>query len=169
MIYPLGRSRFLGALLLLAWALAGLLTAAWGWLSASYDPRPWLGVMALLLAGGSMVRGWQRSPVGQLIWDGQHWAWESQGYRGGAALAAPRVVLDLQSAVLMRLDNPAGASWWLWAERSAAPPRWLDLRRAIYARPRPELPTDILANGPAASDDGTKVQACETASPNSPR
>lgn len=147
-IYPLGRSRYLGWLSGLAWALAALLTGAWWFLAAAADSRPWWGLTALLLAGAVMLRGWQRSPVGQLSWDGQHWAWESAGYLGGGSLAAPQVMLDLQSAVLLRLDNRAGASWWLWAERAALPPRWLDLRRAIYARSRPELQTDIAASAP---------------------
>lgn len=128
--------------------MAAMLTAAW-WLSAAAaDSRPWLGLAAVLLAGGVLVRGWQRSPVGQLSWDGQHWVWESAGYLGGGTLAPPQVVLDLQSAVLLRLDNRAGASWWLWVERAALPLRWLDLRRAIYALPRPEPQTDIAATAP---------------------
>jgi hypothetical protein len=47
------------------------------------------------------------------------------------------VALDLQSAMLLRLDNPAGAIWWLWVERAALPGRWLDMRRAVYAARRP--------------------------------
>lgn len=153
-IYPLGRSRFLGWLLGLAWGVTALVTGAWWVSAAAADHRPWLGLTALLLAGGVMALGWQRSPVGQLSWDGQHWAWESAGYLGGGTLAPPQVVLDLQSAVLLRLDNRAGASWWLWAERTTLPPRWLDLRRAIYAKPRPELQTDIAASAPEPAGRG---------------
>ncbi len=120
-----------------------MLTSAWWQMSAVGDLRPWLGLAALLLAGAVMARGWLRSPVGQLSWDGQHWAWESAGYLGGGVLAPPQVVLDLQGAVLLRLDNPAGASWWLWAEWRALPPRWLDLRRAVYAQPRSRPQADI--------------------------
>lgn len=136
-IYPLGRSHFLGRLMLLAWSLAGFLTAAWWWAAAAGDARPWLGWATWLAAGVLMARGWRSSPVGQLGWDGQHWAWESLVYQDVGNLEVPHVVLDVQFAVLLRLDNPAGASWWLWVERRALPSRWLDLRRAIYARPRP--------------------------------
>ncbi len=149
--YPMGRSCFLGALLLLAWCMCAVLMAAWWWFSAASDWRPWLGLAVLLGAGAILARGWQRSPVGQLSWDGQHWAWESPVYQGGSTLEAPQVVLDLQSAVLLRLNNPAGASWWLWAESDGSLPRWLDLRRAVYARPRPEHAMDVQANAPESS------------------
>lgn len=160
-IYPLGRSRFLGWLLLLAWGVAGVLTAAWWHTAAVGDARPGLGWATWLVAGAFMARGWLGSPLGQLGWDGQHWTWESPVYQGGGNLEAPYVVLDLQSAVLLRLDNPAGASWWLWAERRALPPRWLDLRRAMYARPRPQVQTDILADQLDAARDAAKVKPCD--------
>ena len=133
--YPLGRSRFLGALLLLAWALAALLTGVWWLNAAAQDQRPWLGLIALLLAGIIMLRGWWRSPVGQLSWSGEYWSWESSVYQGGSIVGTPQVVLDFQGAVLVQLKNRARLSWCLWAERAAAPSRWLDLRRALYARP----------------------------------
>lgn len=164
-IYPLGRSRFLGWLLLLAWGLVGVLTVAWWFAAAAGDARPWLGGATWLLAGFVMARGWHSSPDGRLVWDGQHWAWESPVYQDGGDLAAPQVVLDLQFAVLLRLDNPAGASWWLWAERRALPARWLDLRRAVYARPRPEAQTDILADQPDALKDAAKVKPCDPSLP----
>jgi hypothetical protein len=167
-IYPLGRSRFLGWLLLLAWSLTGLLTAAWWHAVAAGDARPWLGWATWLLAGFVIARGWHSSPVGQLGWDGQHWTWESPVYQDGGNLEAPHVVLDLQSAVLLRLDNPAGASWWLWAERRALPPRWLDLRRAIYARPRPQAQTDILAGQSDFLGDAAKVKPYDPSLPLAP-
>ncbi len=165
----MGRSRFLGALLLLVWCMCAATTAAWWLFSAGGDWRPWLGLSALLGAGAVMAHGWQRSPIGQLRWDGRHWAWESPVYQGGSTLEAPQVVLDLQSAVLIRLSNPAGASWWLWAERGLDLSRWLDLRRAIYARPRPEHATDILASAPVSTEDTAKVGSCDPATPISPR
>ncbi len=90
-----------------------------------------------MLAGLAMTAGWRRSPVGELLWDGENWYWESEVYQASAELNAPVVALDLQSAMLLRLDNPAGAIWWLWAERATLPGRWLDMRRAVYAARRP--------------------------------
>ena len=135
--YPLGRSRFLGCLLLVGWLIAAGVTLWWWRASATADWRPLLGCAALLIAAGVMATGWRRAPVGRLQWDGQRWRWESVVYRSGTALEPPVVVLDVQFALLLRLDNQAGAVWWLWAERSALPARWLDLRRAVHARHRP--------------------------------
>ena len=135
--YPLGRSRFLVFFLFFGWLLAAGVTI-WWWRSAPPDDwRPLLGVLCCLLAGLAMTAGWRRSPVGELQWDGENWYWESEVYQDSAELNAPVVALDLQSAMLLRLDNPAGAVWWLWAERAAAPERWLDMRRAVHAPRRP--------------------------------
>ena len=135
--YPLGRSRFLVFFLFFGGLLAAGVTI-WWWRSAPPDDwRPLLGVLCCLLAGLATTAGWRRSPVGELQWDGENWYWESEVYQASAELNAPVVVLDLQSAVLLRLDNPAGAVWWLWAERAAAPERWLDMRRAVHAPRRP--------------------------------
>jgi hypothetical protein len=87
-----------------------------------------------------MLTGWRRAPVGRLQWDGQRWRWESEVYRSGTPLEPPVVVLDVQWAILLRLDNQAGAVWWLWAERSAQKQlaaHWFDLRRAVYAKRKP--------------------------------
>jgi hypothetical protein len=138
--YPLGRSRFLGYLLLLGWLIAAGVTLCWWRASALADFRPLLGCAALLLAAWVMLTGWQRAPAGRLQWDGQRWRWESEVYRSGTALEPPVVVLDVQWALLLRLNNQAGAVWWLWAERSAQrypAVQWLDLRRAVYAKSRP--------------------------------
>ena len=140
-IYPLGRSRFLGGILLAGWLLSAGVIGLWLQAAASGWRAP-LGGLSLLLAGALMVTAWRRAPVGYLHWTGQHWRWESGVYRGGTAQDPPVVVLDWQRALLLRLDNPAGAAWWLWAERSAEPARWLDLRRAVHARVRDEVTQD---------------------------
>jgi toxin CptA len=136
-LYPLGRSRFLGSLLLVGWLIAAGVTVCWWQASAVADWRPLLGCVAMLIAAWVMATGWCRAPVGRLQWDGQRWRWESLVYRSGTALEPPVVVLDVQFALLLRLDNQAGAVWWLWAERSASPARWFDLRRAVHAKRRP--------------------------------
>jgi hypothetical protein len=123
-------------MLLAGWLLALCVTLAWWRSSALTEGRVLLSALTLLLAAAVMLRGWLRSPAGQLQWDGECWGWESPVYRSGIALEPPMVLLDLQHAFLLRLDNRAGAVWWLWAERSALPPRWLDLRRAVFAAPK---------------------------------
>jgi hypothetical protein len=109
------------------------------------DWRPLLGCAALFISAGVMATGWLRAPVGRLQWDGQRWRWESLVYRSGTALEPPVVVFDVQFALLLRLDDQAGAVWWLWAERAAAPTLWLDLRRAVYAKHRPATLQDYEA------------------------
>jgi toxin CptA len=157
-LYPLGRSRFLGGLLLAGWLLAAVVTLCWWRVSSSTDWRPLVGCGALLLAGWVMLTGWRRSPVGRLQWDGQRWRWESWVYRSGTALEPPSVVLDVQMALLLRLDNHAGVVWWLWAERAASPERWLDLRRAVHARHRPTVSQDSEAANQALGELAATVE-----------
>ncbi len=129
------------------WLFAASVTLWWWLASAVAEWRPLLGCAALLIAAWGMATGWRRAPVGQLQWDGQRWRWESSVYRSGAALEPPAVVLDVQFALLLRLDNQAGAVWWLWAEQSTSPARWFDLRRAVFARHRPTTLQDTEAVG----------------------
>jgi toxin CptA len=97
------------------------------------DWRLFLAVTAMTLAGLAAYMGWKNSPVGQLAWDGQFWRWEGPGYQTGVAEQKLSVVVDFQNLLLLRLENPAHAHLWLWAERHALPERWLDLRRAVYS------------------------------------
>lgn len=136
-VYPLGRSPFLRRLLLGLW-LAGLLGivlwAAQARLSAGHAA----GALVALVGAGMAARiSWKNQPVGQLAWDGETWAWESVGCQSGSAMPELSVIADLQSRLLLRLDNQPGACLWLWAERSSLPERWLDLRRAVYSPHKP--------------------------------
>ncbi len=134
--YPLGRSSLQAAWLLAVW-LAGaaalvlcvLFAPALGWR---------LGLLALgVFAAGCMAAwGWKNSPLGVLHWDAQCWHWESPAYQSGTPVRRLSVVLDFQRVLLLRLENQDHARLWLWAERTAMPERWLDLRRAVYAHQR---------------------------------
>ncbi len=68
------------------------------------------------------------------------------------------VVLDVQFALLLKLNNQAGAVWWLWAERSTAQARWFDLRRAVYAKHRPTTFQDSDAAEGALGELAAKVE-----------
>ena len=92
-----------------------------------------LAMIAVLLAGIAARTSWTRLPAGQLAWDGDVWRWESAGYQAGIAEHEVSVVADFQRIVLLRLENQAHASMWLWLEQSVLPERWLDLRRAVYS------------------------------------
>ena len=133
MVYPLGRSPFLGGLLLVLW-LAGLVSVLLWWnVTCQFDWRMLLAGFSVLLAGLAARTTWDNLPGGQLAWDGDVWRWESPGYQTGAGEHALSVIADFQQRLLLRLENQAGASLWLWVEQYAMPERWLDLRRAVYS------------------------------------
>ncbi len=114
--------------------LAGLLSAAaWFYTTGKFDGRFFFAAVAIVFAGAAARIGWKNAPVGQLAWDGQLWRWESSGYQTGIAGQKLVVIADFQQVLLLRINNQAHASLWLWAERNALPERWLDLRRAVYS------------------------------------
>ncbi|HSH91764.1 MAG TPA: hypothetical protein VK996_17400 [Ramlibacter sp.] len=133
-IYPVGRSRFAGLLLLVAWLL-GAATALASWLQG--QPFVWrIALVASLLAaaGAFAAAGWWRSSRGTLAWDGDTWNWSGlPGSPGGEI----DVALDLQRWLLLRFSG-TGAKHWFWLERARDEQRWDDLRRAVYSRARPQ-------------------------------
>jgi toxin CptA len=134
--YPLQRSLVQALIYLSAWLLACALVCSWIWFSQYSGLALLLGAAAITLSGLAGVVGLKSSPVGQLAWDGQHWHWESPAYQAGMSEYELLVAADFQHVVLLRVKNQANASLWLWAERGAAPQRWLDLRRALYSPQR---------------------------------
>ena len=107
-------------------------------------------IIAVLLAGAAARTSWTRIPAGQLAWNGDIWRWESAGYQAGIAEHEVSVVADFQRILLLRLENQAHASMWLWLEQSVLPERWLDLRRAVYSphkKPSARLPHDAASAG----------------------
>ena len=99
-----------------------------------------LAIFCVLLAGFAAWRSWDRLPSGQLAWDGTVWHWESPSYQTGSADHKLSVIADFQHRLLLRLENQAGASQWLWLEKKAMPERWMDLRRALYSPHRSSDP-----------------------------
>lgn len=99
-------------------------------------PMGWhagLAALSVLLTGLAARTSWNHSPSGQLAWDGDVWHRVSAGYTSGAAGLGLSVIADLQQRLLLRLENQAGASLWIWVEQSEMPERWQDLRRAVYS------------------------------------
>ena len=118
--------------------MTGLLSAAlWLYGSRVTGAHLLLATAATTLTGLAALLGWKRSPVGQLVWDGQFWRWEGLGYQAGLIEQKLSVVVDFQRFLLLRLEDPAHAQLWLWAESHAMPERWLDLRRAVYSPQKP--------------------------------
>jgi toxin CptA len=136
--YPVGRSPFAAALLLLAWLLGAVSCALW-WIHA--QASGWrLGVATLMvIATGSFAAwSWWRSPGGTLAWDGEGWSRLADGRVNSGTF---QVGLDLQRWLLLHWNDVAGSQW-LWLGRTGKPGHWNDLRRAVYSRPRLRAPTE---------------------------
>jgi len=143
--FPVRRSRALAWLLALF--LVGAAAGVVGWLlQAGGRQAPALHGLAAagcwLLAAASAVHYWWRQPAALLRWDGQFWVLETASGTPRAAgppatVGAPVVLLDFQTHLWVHVQAEGRARTWLWLERSACPERWLDLRRAVYSRPRP--------------------------------
>lgn len=167
-VYPLGRSRFLGALLLGLWLCGVALTLLTFFLGArQLDWRIMLAAVFVAGAGTAAFTSWRNAPAGRLAWDGEIWRWESPGYQAGAAEYSLSILADFQNILLLRLENQAHARLWLWMERRSMPERWLDLRRAVYSprkaagapwrhdSPGADRPPAVAVSGAMHSIDGT--------------
>lgn len=132
-VFPVGRSRFQGGFLLGLWLTGLLLTLSWFSMAQHSGWRMLAAGLVLTVVAIGAGRGWKNSPEGQLAWNGQVWRWESSGYQAGAGDHELTVIADFQRLLVLRLENQAHASLWLWVERKAFSDRWLDLRRAVYS------------------------------------
>jgi toxin CptA len=137
--YPVGRSRFAGALLLCAWLLGAVACLSWRLASPASGLRSSAAAAALVLAAGIAAWHWWRTPAGTLCWDQEQWSWRGAHMAAGTA---PQVGLDLQHWMLLRWRYGRLSSW-LWLERASRPGQWSDLRRAVYSRARPEAPPAV--------------------------
>lgn len=154
-VYPLGRSHFLGSSLLALW-LAGLLAVLFWFHSISqFDWRMGLAFSAVLGAGVAARTRWNHPPSGQLAWNGEAWRWESPSYQTGSTEQELSVIADFQHTLLLQFENKTGASLWLWLERNTMPERWLDLRRAVYSphKSASALQHDLLPDESSVSPD----------------
>jgi hypothetical protein len=136
--YPVGRSRYAAALLLLAWLLGAAVIALW-WLQSPSPGWRLSGASFVLAAAGiGAAWNWWHCVPGVLAWDGEAWCWsEARGERAGAI----EVSLDLQHCLLLRWTS-GDASHWFWLERAGSAERWDDLRRAVYSRAKLEALPD---------------------------
>ena len=134
----MGRSRTLVLIFVALWLAGFALIYLWIQASQNFGWRQIAGLSAIFFVGLSGLWAFKNSPQGSLAWDGQYWRWESVSYQAGTAEYELLVAADFQHAFLLRVNNKARAGLWFWAERSAMPSRWLDLRRAVYS-PHREL------------------------------
>ncbi len=130
--YPMGRSRFHGALVLLMALLVALTLLTWLLQVDELGARHLAAVLVWLACTAVAVLNWLKAPLGVLTWDGVAWIWTD----GDKALPVqPEVTLDLQVVMLVRLGTGAlRRGIWVWPERQVAPVRWLPLRRAVFGQ-----------------------------------
>ena len=137
--YPARRSAILGGVLAGMAALNAVVLAAWALDSAVRTPfHVGIALLVWLLGALCAWHFWAHSPVGELVWSGQSWSMESS--LAMQAVPALEVHLDLQAFLWLRLQRSGLRPQWVWLERRTAPERWLDLRRAVYSRPKPGAP-----------------------------
>ncbi len=131
--FPVGRSRFLGALVGSTALAATLVDLLWYAGAAASPWRHWLFILVSLAVFVMAFEAWRKAPSGILAWDGRSWHWT------GAGALAPvsghlRVQLDLQFCLLLSLRPGCGARIWLCPERRHDVLYWNALRRAVFSR-----------------------------------
>ena len=131
--YPFSRPRVL-ARAALAVALLGLGVLLL-WLAAQpVRPGPWiLGLGTWLVSAVLALTWWRGTGSGAFAWGGSDGWWITAGGRAREHCLSPRVCLDRQSSLLLRVERQGGASEWLWLEQGLLPQRWPSLRRALAA------------------------------------
>jgi hypothetical protein len=139
--YPVGRSFFLGGLLLTLW-LGGATACLLGWREGAAADR-YLAVcsVALLLAAGLAARFCYRMPSGVLRWDGHAW-------HGPQETSGPmhlQVHLDWQRYLLVYLHGAPAPGLWLWLAAESDPAHWRAVRCAVHARVRPQRPHEVVS------------------------
>lgn len=131
--FPLGRSRFLGGLLALAWAMGAGVVMFWVGAQQRWGWPHGIGVGAVSLCGVLARNWWKSHPVGELGWDGREW--HVRGPGGATVAGSVSVHLDLQRHLLLKLTHCShGAPVWLWLDEAADTLAWRDVRRAVYSR-----------------------------------
>ncbi len=151
--FPVGRSHLQGGLLCLVVVLGMLTVTVWSRQSEIMGWRHWLAACSCVAISALAGWSWWRTAVGSFSWDGVTWHWSS-GARSLRVL--PETVLDLQSALLLRLQVADGKEVaWVWLDRVSAPAHWLALRRAVYCGTR--LEGDLLPD-PENTSPGKQVR-----------
>jgi hypothetical protein len=131
--YPVPRSTRAGRLLAALCVLPSVPLLLW-WGDGAQPVAMAVFAVAWACAAGLAGLQWRAMAAGQLRWDGQAWWWlpdEAAAHDEYPVSVALR--LDLQMTALVRVDGtPGWAGGWRVLERSAAPARWNDMRRALY-------------------------------------
>ncbi|MFZ9373849.1 MAG: hypothetical protein ACO258_05380 [Burkholderiaceae bacterium] len=147
--FPVGRSRFPLSPLLVIWAGAALVLAAWAQATQADSTAVGAAIALWLACGAAAAWGWRRQAAGWLCWEGDAWRCyagavpeevqqpdavdDAAGLPGIAGHA--ECTLDLQSRLWVRFAGEDGRVRWWWLREQDAPAQWAALRRALFARP----------------------------------
>lgn len=126
--YPVGRSHFYLAVILVLWLIALVCALAWLRQSAGAGGSAWLMTGLQPFVGGVLLWDWYAGPKGALHWDGRTWMWAETN---DLPVLQVSVHLDLQDVLLLSCETVTGRRLWLWAQRSSQAVRWLAFRRAV--------------------------------------
>lgn len=128
--YPVGRSRFAGALIGVIVVCGVLAQLLWSQATGELGWQQEFGLVGCLAASCWVVRQWWCTPKGVLSWDGVVWNWTT-GMQ--PVLVTPEIIIDFQRVLLLQLHSPIGNHCtWVWLECASCPSRWVALRRAIF-------------------------------------
>ena len=140
-VYPLGRFSWFWVCGLPIWCVAATVNAvlyAQSSLAASH--AGFSAAVLLILLITSLRERRDSFPWAQLRWDGEYWFVMSDLREAAPQpLARVEVVLDLQQALLLRLDGADSdvsvhLQQWVWLYKGFAPEQWHGLRCAVYSR-----------------------------------
>ena len=133
--YPVGRCYFHGWLVLISSCLGFMVITGWC-LAADVPPvASWSSAVFLAGLSANAAARWQATRWGELTWTGQSWTYSNltgTAEKQSLTVLEVRVVLDLQSTMLLCISGSEGAIQWLWTERRQFPARWLAHRRALF-------------------------------------
>ncbi|MDR0226195.1 MAG: hypothetical protein LBI66_07230 [Burkholderiaceae bacterium] len=136
--HPLSRPAWLAVLLWALWLLAAAGLGAW---AAPPHAGPWrLGaaLLACLVAGAGLMRGWHALGAGHVDWDGAQWWPPADGRMAVDQPVSLQVWADGGCWLWVQARTQAAGrrhGWWLMLQRQS-PETWGELRRAVYSRPR---------------------------------
>jgi hypothetical protein len=87
-------------------------------------------IVVLVSVLSMAAHAWRQTDAGHLTWGGASWVWSTGQYsRSGCVV----VHFDIQSHMVVTLQDGQGRSIWLWLDRACDPVCWRALRRALYA------------------------------------
>jgi hypothetical protein len=155
--YPVGRSRLQVVLLGVIWLMTATVMLAWQFMNPDAGWRRMMVLGLVAAAGVACWIGLQRQIEGDLIWDGTGWHWKAAGRRDGQPIGHLQVVADLQRFLILQVPTEAGPHMWLWLDRRSSPSDWLDLRRAVHGRLRPDHDAHLAGGSPAGVGDEVVV------------